>query len=620
MKRTQKCFFLAFAFTAFLLTGSVEKSYCQALFYNIGEVYIDSGVTVHVNGTFSNAVTAHAKQLPTLLENNGTITTRNDKNPGHFIINNTATVRGNGTYNVEQNWINNSPNFEANRSKVVLDGDLLQLITGSEVTTFSQLILTGTGLTGTDRVKQLRIDCIVKDTLNLNDRELAADSFEMYVDNPAIEALLFSDTLGKEGYVSSLIGSSQNGRLARKTSNSAEAYIFPVGSSINPPSGKEYVYRPVEITPSSASLNIFNVRFTYNDPTDDGYDVDRYDTSTCTVNDLYYHMINHPLGFDSAHTAIVYDPIEDGTYDRLSRWQFSPDSSWNIQLKSRLSSDVTYNRITLRNNRIFSNDTMPFALSDLFPDKPTVTGPGEVCSGSNNQLFIASSNTNFYEWQVPAGVTIASGAENDSVRLNFGNTGGYILGVASSATGTCKEVSDSVLVIVNPTPTAAFMIDTNDVFTRFKIQFTDTSSGTPVEWLWHFGDGDSSLSPIPRHAYDEIGEYPVVLTIKDAKGCIDSTSMLIRIIEGIKIPNVFTPNGDGVNDFFRIANSGLSNYTIRIFNRWGNLVFETTAPEIVWDGRTPSGAEVLPGTYYYILDAGSTTTDYSTKGYITVFR
>jgi gliding motility-associated-like protein len=620
MKITLRFSFLLSLFLSLFFISHSFNAHAQALFYNIGEVYIDSSVVVHVNGTLESTRIAHAVQQNVLLENNGRITTKNDLSPGNFVINNDARVRGNGEYHVEQNWINNSPNFMANKSKVFLFGDLLQHIAGTEVTTFSQLILTGNGLTGTDRVKQMRINSIVKDTLNINNRELATDSFEMYVDNPDPQALLFNDTVGKEGFVSSLIGSTQNGRLARKTSNSSEAYVFPVGSSINPPSGKEYIYRPVELTPSSASLNIFNVRFTYNDPTLDGYNVDRYDTSTCTVNDLYYFMINHPLGFDSAHTAIVYDPIEDGTYDRLTRWKFNPDSIWNIQSKSSLSSDVTYNRVTLRNNRIFSNDTMPFTLADLFPTKPTVEGPFEVCSGSINQLFIASSNTNFYEWQVPSGVQIASGAENDSVRLNFGNTGGYIRGVASSATGTCKEVSDSFLVIVNPSPIAGFISDTNNVFTRFKVQFTDTSAGTPVEWLWRFGDGDSSLSPVPKHAYNEIGDYPVVLLISDSKGCTDSASTIIHVIEGIKIPNVFTPNGDGVNDFFRIANSGLNNYHIKIFNRWGNLVFETSAPEIIWDGRTPSGAEVQAGTYYFVLNAESTKTDYSTTGFITVFR
>lgn len=609
-----------FPFLTLLLIVFASPAKAQSLFYNSGEIYIDSGVIVHVNGAFENDEMIHPAQTNTLLENNGEITTATNIKAGNFIIRNNATVRGGGTYRVEQNWINHSPNFIANKSQVILFGDQEQLITGSELTYFSQLELRGDGLTGTDRVKRMTLNARVKDTLRLNDRELAADSFALIVENSHPTAITHNDTVGKEGFVSTLLGTTQSGYLSRRTSNSAEVYLFPVGSSINPPSGREYVYRPVELTPSSASTNTFQVRFTYNDPTLDGYDVLKFDSTICTVNDQYYHIINHPVGFDSAHTSIVYDPVTDGIFDRIARWGQFGDSLWNNQLASRLTTDAPYSRVTLRNNHLFSNDTMPFALADLFPLKPTVDGPTSVCSGSNNILFTGESNTDFFEWEIPTGVEIASGATNDSIRLNFNNTGGVIRSISTSASGKCKEISDSLIVIINPSPVAGFTADTNDVFTRYNIQFTDTSLGTPVAWRWYFGDGDSSLSPVPKHAYDEVGTYPVILYITDSKGCTDSVSSFIRVLEGIFIPNVFTPNGDGVNDVFWISSSGLEDYHIQIFNRWGNLIFETTATEIIWDGTTPTGKEVQAGTYYYVLKAASTTRDYSRKGYITLLK
>ena len=608
-----------------ILVLSLTTSFAQGLFFNSGQVFIDSGVIVHVNGSVVNDEIVNPVQVNTIFENNGIVTMQSDAEPGSFFLRKNTEARGSGIYNVEQNWINNSPNFISNESRVVLFGDQEQFIRGTEIPRFNILTLLGDGLTGNDRIKRMEVDIRIKDSLHLNNRELAADYHRVYTENTDPGALTYNQVFDDEGYVSALSDPTQgDGFLHRRTSNSSAPYVFPVGSSVNPPSGKEFVFRPVLITPSSAAVNEFEVRFNYYDPTQDGYDVLLYDTTICTVNDLYYHIINHPLGFDSAHTSIAYDPIEDGVYDKTALWN-NPEAGasklWVNVLKSQLSPlTPQYNMVTINNNRIFSNDTIPFALADLFPLKPQIFGPSEVCSNTSNVLFRTKSNTNFYEWQVPNGVSIQSGANNDSVRLAFGTTGGVIRSVASSATGQCKEVSDSIVVTINPSPVAGFTSDINNIFTKVNIQFTDTSLGNPIEWLWRFGDGDSSLSPVPKHAYDQVGQYLVSLFVTDIKGCSDSTSAPYFVIEGIKVPNVFTPNGDGVNDVFRIAASGLNNYSIKIFSRWGNLIFETTAPEIVWDGTTPTGKLVSAGTYYYVLTAASNSKDYSQNGYITVLR
>ena len=77
------------------------------------------------------------------------------------------------------------------------------------------------------------------------------------------------------------------------------------------------------------------------------------------------------------------------------------------------------------------------------------------------------------------------------------------------------------------------------------------------------------------------------------------------------IPNVFTPNNDGINDFFEIKNLP-ENASTQIFNRWGIKVFETTKSDIFWDGRTTSGIESVDGTYFYII----TTEEKTYKGFL----
>ncbi|MDH3649319.1 MAG: gliding motility-associated C-terminal domain-containing protein, partial [Saprospiraceae bacterium] len=74
-------------------------------------------------------------------------------------------------------------------------------------------------------------------------------------------------------------------------------------------------------------------------------------------------------------------------------------------------------------------------------------------------------------------------------------------------------------------------------------------------------------------------------------------------LESIEVVNAFTPNGDGINDFFYISNPGVSRIgLVQVFNRWGELVFETTGTQQLWDG-THRGVDVNPGVFMYIIEA-----------------
>src|SRR5688572_25249875 len=145
-----------------LLLSSV--CFSQTLVNNYGKIYIKQGAIVTIR---TNSVTNHA-----LIDNAGELTVEQD-----FINNDTANGGGaNGVYRVQRDWVNNAV-FTADQSKVALYGND-QLITGSSVTAFYDLELTGTG------VKRQTINAETSNLLALNDRELATDSFEMLVTNP----------------------------------------------------------------------------------------------------------------------------------------------------------------------------------------------------------------------------------------------------------------------------------------------------------------------------------------------------------------------------------------------------------------------------------------------------
>lgn len=76
--------------------------------------------------------------------------------------------------------------------------------------------------------------------------------------------------------------------------------------------------------------------------------------------------------------------------------------------------------------------------------------------------------------------------------------------------------------------------------------------------------------------------------------------MIQRIVRFF-LPNIFTPNNDGVNDLFLAK--GVYDFSLQIFNRWGNVVFKSDAPGTWWDGKSENGKDVPDGVYFYILNA-----------------
>ncbi len=95
----------------------------------------------------------------------------------------------------------------------------------------------------------------------------------------------------------------------------------------------------------------------------------------------------------------------------------------------------------------------------------------------------------------------------------------------------------------------------------------------------------------------------------------------LQITEYVTIPNVFTPDGDNINDEFYITSSGLKEFHIQIYDRWGIDVFESRSVNIRWDGRSTAGVELSEGMYYFNLKAISITNkDFSTKGFIQLLR
>jgi len=195
--------------------------------------------------------------------------------------------------------------------------------------------------------------------------------------------------------------------------------------------------------------------------------------------------------------------------------------------------------------------------------------------------------------------------------------GPYIVNPTSPTTYSCtvtdgcnNSASSVTQVIIEATPVAKFTATPNPVAAGEYVAFIDSSINATA-WYWTFGDGNTSVASFPYNQYLIAGNYVTTLWVTSSSGCRDSISDTVHVIEIIFVPNVFTPNGDGQNDVFHVTASDMKAYSIEIFNRWGEEVFNAAAPNIDWDGRSPAGVAESDGIYYYILKA----TDYSNKSY-----
>jgi gliding motility-associated-like protein len=259
--------------------------------------------------------------------------------------------------------------------------------------------------------------------------------------------------------------------------------------------------------------------------------------------------------------------------------------------------------------------TASLTLTVYPPVIASVSPPASYCVGSSATVSVNN----------PTG---GNGSYTYNWNPNIGNgTGPYTVSPSTTTTYTVVVTdgcgltwTGSTTITVNPSPLAAFTCPSTPVMVGQPITFTDGSTGA-TSWNWFFGDGFTSNAQNPSHVYNQWGFYTVTLIVTNQFGCTDTTVCDIRSNEDIWVPNVFTPNGDGFNEFFTIYNIGMVEYYVVIYDRWGLKMFETNDQTQHWDGKTPRGGDAPDGTYYYIVRTKSfTNKDYEFKGFLTLLH
>jgi gliding motility-associated-like protein len=159
-------------------------------------------------------------------------------------------------------------------------------------------------------------------------------------------------------------------------------------------------------------------------------------------------------------------------------------------------------------------------------------------------------------------------------------------------------VSGSTTVIVVK-PNADFIISSHTLFNDLPITFQNLTTGG-VSYEWTFGDGNSSTMVHPNNTYDVPGTYTVTLIATNEIGCKDTVQKPITIQEEywVYIPNTFTPDGNMANNTFDISTINIKELEVSIYNRWGQLVYNSKSLRESWDG-TYKDFLVPDGTYTY---------------------
>ena len=509
---------------------------------------------------------------------------------------NAAVTEGDGRYYVYKDWINDS-SFTSDSSHVYLYG-ANQLITGDSVSRFFDLTLQGTG------IKTQTINARTKDLLTLNNLELALGNDTMFVDNPDTGAVRYDNTFAAEGFVSM----EASGLLVRRT-NQVTSYFYPLGSS----QGIKR-FRPVAVNPLGAGSNSYGAALLNYDANADGYSRSMLDSSFCLINGLYYHTVDRVTGGDNADITFYYEQTGDGYWDGIGNWKGSVARWENIV--SDAVGGGSYQSVTKLSWGDFTDK--PYILMREVPREPVITGDSVVCSFVPVLYQVPDSSNITYFWTVTGG-SIVSGQSTNTIDINWGSTGGVVITIMITDTVTgCTTISADSSIWISDVE-AGFSASTYAPFPFSNVSFTDTSKNE-IMWDWDLGDGGSSGEENPVTQYVEPGTYEVVLIVEDQYGCTDTAYGEIIVSDSCMIPNVFTPDNDGINDVFEMLTGCVLNYEMKIFNRWGQLMYEGIKGSPFWDGYALNGGECSEGTYFYVF-RGETGGEAMVKnGYITLLR
>ncbi len=219
----------------------------------------------------------------------------------------------------------------------------------------------------------------------------------------------------------------------------------------------------------------------------------------------------------------------------------------------------------------------------------------EICSYANGAIYVHAFGgipPYRFEW--------TGFSQENSSQLTQLHAGSYVV-TAYDSVGCAQSLTANV--DGQPYPIADFSVAPQRSFLDNALfTFTNNSTNSTSSY-WDFGDGFYSSDHSPNHRYSFLGHFPITLVVQSENVCFDTLTKFIDVVEDFSlfIPNAFSPNTDGQNDFFGpiMRGANAKDYIFEIYSRWGDLVFYTHDISKLWNGQTLANRECPIGSYIY---------------------
>jgi len=355
---------------------------------------------------------------------------------------------------------------------------------------------------------------------------------------------------------------------------------------------------------------------------------------TITFNPIFYNSVaafdTHLIYKNDCDTFVV--KFTNLSYGGTSYfWDFgngitSADTNAIISFASG-NYDVTLQVNDSRNCWISDTAIVPLAFSSVVtrPDADFDYAITPSCEVVELSLSNHSSGTEKFVWRINGFIFSTDVSPNSPMIYYKADT--LAVELIAEGINNCA-VDDTVSEeIILPSPFGFALADFDFKPIRPEvdevIQFYNLSQrAEPSLYRWDFGDGTESAEVSPKHSYSQEGEYEICLSADNGHNCPSSACKDVPVVltAYADLPTAFTPNGDDNNDVFKVRWKNVIKMHLRIFNRWGELVFESRDPNIGWDG-TYKGEPQEMEVYDWLLNAAfKNGREIFRKGNVTLLR
>ena len=337
-------------------------------------------------------------------------------------------------------------------------------------------------------------------------------------------------------------------------------------------------------------------------------EADKIDNPHCRVtsNFIRVQVDSTPTNFNATNSSplcagqdLKFNAEGGATYTWTGPNEFYAHSPYPHIYSSRLEDSGTYYvQITTQGGCTATDSTRVIMKGTDVHASPDTS----VCNGAAVTLHASKGSS--YTWSPSNGL---SNISTQSPIAKPVATTKYTVKIISQ--DGCSDTASVTIKILNSIPAKATFASTNYLCRPVdSASFKNMSLGHITKWEWSFGNGQNSSLQNPPSQFYHISNsdhnYIVSLKVTDTAGCSDSSYQIIKVADNcyIDVPTAFTPNGDGLNDYLYPLNAyKATNLLFRVYNRIGQLMFETKDWTKKWNGTT-ANIKQPPGTYLWMLD------------------